>query len=214
MCIRDRAQAAFPAPEDGAVQPRKARRFRANMLQQPLAQPTSRPLVSVALLLASVQEKMLPWLPIAAAISLVQCCRSLHGGGLFIAGRLADGRRRVEDSVEYTLFNPVIGAGLAQAGVSRSTILRTLACAIDLLEKCPPVFVDESMLPLAFPYEHQVRRNRQEGGRRLEVASALGGRNAKVVRVSLGPGAMGRTRSCRWSGMSFAASGAMFAAGD
>ena len=28
-------------------------------------------------------------------------------------------------------------------------MLRTLACAIDLLEKCPPVFVDAIMLPLA-----------------------------------------------------------------
>ena len=28
-------------------------------------------------------------------------------------------------------------------------MLRTVACAWDLLEKCPPVFVDESLLPLA-----------------------------------------------------------------
>ena len=28
-------------------------------------------------------------------------------------------------------------------------MLRTVACARDLLEKCPPVFVDASMLPLA-----------------------------------------------------------------
>ena len=30
-----------------------------------------------------------------------------------------------------------------------STMLRTLACARDWLEQCPPVFVDERLLPLA-----------------------------------------------------------------
>ena len=135
------AQTAFPAPEDGAVQPLKARRWRAHTLLQPLA----RPLVSFALPLASVQENMLPWLPIASAISLVQCCRSLHGGGLFIAGRIADGCRRVDDSIAETLYL----AALVEAGFTRSTMLRTVACAIAWLEKCPPVFVDESMLPLA-----------------------------------------------------------------
>ena len=56
------AQAAFPAPEDSAVQPlKKARRWRAHtLLVQPLAQPTSRPLASFALPLAAVQGDMLP----------------------------------------------------------------------------------------------------------------------------------------------------------
>jgi hypothetical protein len=156
------AQAAFSTPEDGAVQPLKARRWRAHTLMQPLArrwrahtlmqplaQPTSRPLVSFALLLATVQENMLPWLSIASAISFVQCCRSLHGGGLCIAGRLADGCRRVADSVADTLFHPEQVAGLVEAGVSMSTMVRTFVCAKDWLKKCPPAFVDESMLSLA-----------------------------------------------------------------
>ena len=92
---------------------------------------------------------MLPWLPIAAAICLVQCCRSLHGGGLCIAGRVADGQRRVADSVADLFFHPERCVALLKAGVSRSTLLRAVACAWDWLEKCPPVFVDESLLPLA-----------------------------------------------------------------
>ena len=161
------AQAAFLAPEDGAAHPlMKARRWRANTLKQPLArptsrlwrthtllqplaQPTSRPFVSFAIPLASVQNNMLPWLPIAAAICLVQCCRSLHGGGLCIAGRVADGQRRVADSVADIFFHPERCVALLKAGVSRSTLLRAVACAWDWLEKCPPVFVDESLLPLA-----------------------------------------------------------------
>ena len=37
---------------------------------------------------------------------------------------------------------------LAEAGISRSTTLRIVASAWDWLEKCPPFFVDESLLPL------------------------------------------------------------------
>ena len=166
------AQAASFAPEDGAAHPpliKKARRWRANTMKQPLAQPTSRlwrahtllqplaqptsrPLVvSIALPLACcAQGDMLPWLPIVSAISLVQCCRSLHGDGLCIAGRIHDGRRHVADSVADTLFHPQQVAALKKkAGVSMSTMLRTLACATGWLEQCPPVFVDERLLPLA-----------------------------------------------------------------
>ena len=117
-------------------------RWRAHILLQP-------PGAKFVLSLACVQENMLPWVPIASAISLVQCCRPLHGCGLCIAGRLADGKRRVADSVADTLFHPEQVAALLEAGVSRSTMLQTVACARDWLQKCPPVFVDESMLPLA-----------------------------------------------------------------
>ena len=146
----EEAQAVFPpALEDSAVQPLKARRWRANILLQPLAQPTSRPFASFALPLASVQNDMLPLLPIASAIFLVQCCRSLHAGGLFIAGRLADGKKRVADSVADILFRGEPYVALLKAGVSSSTCLRTVACAWDWLEKCPSVFIDERLLPLA-----------------------------------------------------------------
>ena len=93
---------AFPEPEDNAVQPLKARRWRVGALRKPLAQPTSRPVASFALPLASVQENLLPWLPIASVICLVQCCRSLHGGGLCIALRIESGYRGVADSGKTT----------------------------------------------------------------------------------------------------------------
>ena len=129
---------------------RVARRWRAHTLLQPLAQPTtSRPLASFALPLAAVQGDMLPWLPIASAISLVRCCRSLHGGCVCIARLIADGFLRVVQSVEDTLFHPGQIAALVIAGISKSTMLRVVACARDWLDKCPPVFVDESLLPLA-----------------------------------------------------------------
>ena len=162
------AQAAFLAPEDGAAHPlMKARRWRANNLKQPLArpttsrlwrthtllqplaQPTSRPLVCIALPLVCAQGNMLPWLRVDSAISLVQCCRSLHGDGLCIAGRIHDGRRHIADSVADTLFHPEQVAALVEAGVSMRTMLRTVVCARGWLEQCPPVFVDESLLPLA-----------------------------------------------------------------
>ena len=162
------AQAAFLAPEDGAAHPlMKARRWRANTLKQPLAQPTSRfwrahallqplpqpttsrPLVCIALPLACAQGNMLPWLRVVSAISLDQCCRSLHGDGLCIAGRIHDGRRHIADSVADTLFHPEQVAALVEAGVSMRTMLRTVVCARGWLEQCPPVFVDERLLPLA-----------------------------------------------------------------
>ena len=46
-------------------------------------------------------------------------------------------------------FEGPVAKALVKAGVPRSTLLRTIACAWDWLEKCPPVFVDESLLPLA-----------------------------------------------------------------
>ena len=59
------AQAASPAPEDGAVQPLRARRWRAHILLQPLAQqPTSRPLASFALPLAAAQGICCPGFPL------------------------------------------------------------------------------------------------------------------------------------------------------
>ena len=147
------AQPASPAPEESAVQPAKARRWRAHLLLlQPLAQPTPRPLVSFAFPLASVHGDMLPWLPIASAISLVQCCRSLHGGGLCFADRLVDAFRRASGSVAAIparLLHPGQNLALVKAGVTRSTILRTVACAWDWLEKCHPALLDESLLPLA-----------------------------------------------------------------
>ena len=170
------AQAAFPpALEDSAVQPRKARRWRAHILLQPLAQPTSRPFASFALPLASVQNDMLPLLPMASALFLVQCCRSLHAGGLFIAGRLADGKKRVADSVADILFRPEQYVALLKAGVSSSTCLRTVACAWDWLEKCPSVFIDERLLPLALlrlgiKYEG---RNSDQVGAALKLLGSL-----------------------------------------
>ena len=92
---------------------------------------------------------MLPWLRVDSAISLVQCCRSLHGDGLCIAGRIHDGRRHVADSVADTLFHPEQVAALVEAGVSMRTMLRTVVCARGWLEQCPHVFVDERLLPLA-----------------------------------------------------------------
>ena len=139
---------AFPEPEDNAVQPLKARRWKVDALQ-PLAQPTLRPVASFALPLASVQENLLLWLPIASAIPLVQCCRSLHGGGLCIALRIEGGYRGVADSVANIAFHPKRYVALVGAGLSKSTILRAVACAWDWLEKCPRVFLDESLLPLA-----------------------------------------------------------------
>ena len=169
--VPSEAQAAFPAPEDSAVQPRrKARRWRCDVLQ-PLAQ--SRPFVSVASL-------WLSWLPIASAICLVQCCSSLHGGGLCIAGRLADGKRRVADSVACMLsFEGPVAKALVKAGVPRSTLLRTVACAWDWLEKCPPVFVDESLLPLALlrlGFKFEIADDRAWAA--LELLVPLGGKPA------------------------------------
>ena len=144
------AQAAFPAPDDRAVQPLKARRWRADTLLQPLAQPPSRPFVSFALPIASVQTNMLPWLPIVSAVCLTQCCRSLHwGGGRYIAERLVDSRWHVEDLVSDIAFHPQHYVALEKMGITKSTILRMVACALDWLEECPRVFFEESLLPLA-----------------------------------------------------------------
>ena len=133
-----------PAPRDSAVQPLKARRWRRCSLLQPLALASLRPFVEAL----PAWRRTLPWLPIASAIFLFQCCRSLRVGALCIAGRIDDGKRlRVADSVACILS--LQSKALVQAGVSRSTLLRTVACAWDWLEKCPPVFVDRSLLSLA-----------------------------------------------------------------
>ena len=143
------AQAASPAPDDRAVQPLKALRWRADTLLLPLAQPPSRPFVSFAFPIASVQTNMLPWLPIVSAVCLTQCCRSLHWGGRYIAERLGDSHWHVEYTVADIVFHPDTYVALDKAGVTKSTILRTVACAMDWLKKCPRVFLDERLLPLA-----------------------------------------------------------------
>jgi hypothetical protein len=144
--------AAFPALGDSAVQPlKKARRWRTNTLLQPLAQlTTSRHGFTTffASTSTSIENHFLSWLPIASAICFVQCDRSLHGGGIPIAGRLDDGQQRVADSVSDIMFHPRQYIPLMKLGVSGSTLLRTVARAWEWLQQCPPVFVDESLLPL------------------------------------------------------------------
>ena len=126
------AQAPSPAPEQGVVLPLNHRRWRAHtLLPQPLAQPTWRPLVSFEFPLARVEGDMLPWLPIASAISLVQCCRSLRGGGLCLPGLISDGCVRAADSVADAMFHPARVAALDKLGFKRSTMMRTVACAWD-----------------------------------------------------------------------------------
>ena len=133
------------------MQPLKARRWRAHTLLQPLAQlTTSRHGFTTffASTSTSIEDHFLSWLPIASAICFVQCDRSLHGGGIPIAGRLDDGQQRVADSVSDMMFHPRQSNPLMKLGISGSTLLRTVARAWEWLQQCPPVFVDESLLPL------------------------------------------------------------------
>ena len=126
-----------------------------NILAPPRTPPMccktqSPPAPSFGFVLASFQDTFLPWHSIGAAISLCQCCRALHGHGLFLAGWMSERKRRIADSVAAMLsFEAPAAAALLRSGVSRSTLLRTIARAWDWLEKCPRVLADEGSMTLA-----------------------------------------------------------------
>ena len=135
------AQAASPAaaPEDSAVQPlKRPRRWKANTLMQPS------PLQPLPL------EPLARFLPIGSAAALTQSCRSLYDDGHYIAQRFATSYGRVVTSIGDHVPRPGQVTALEKAGVSRSTMLRAVAWATDLLDKCPGAFICEcSLLPLA-----------------------------------------------------------------
>ena len=99
--------------------------------------------------LAMAMQELIRWAHIAAAISLSQCCRAYHGNGLFMANRRVEMKRNIADSVAVQLSPEApAAAALLKAGVSRSTLLRTVACAWDWLEKCNP-WRDENLMIVA-----------------------------------------------------------------
>ena len=119
---------------------------------QPLAQtkgsvrlkkktPAKHKIVSV---MSWVLHELLCWCSISAAKSLCQCCRGLHAGGLFLAIRKLHSKRNVAESMESLLFSKAIA--MRQRGISRSQVLRMLACGWDLLEKCAAVWSDEHLM--------------------------------------------------------------------
>ena len=89
--------------------------------------------------LAMAMPELIRWPHIVAAISLSQCCRAYHCNGLYMANRRAEMKLNIADSVAVQLSPEALAvAALLKAGVSRSTLLRTVACALDLVEKCTP----------------------------------------------------------------------------
>ena len=145
------AQAAPPAaaPEGSAVQPlKKAKRWKANSLVQPLAQPTTSVPFPKACIVGTFY--MLLCLPIGSAAALTQSCRSLYGDGRYIPQRFAASYHRVATLIADHLPRPGQVTALEKAGVPRGTLFRAVAWAMDLLDKCPAAFIcDCSLLPLA-----------------------------------------------------------------
>jgi len=111
--------------------------------------PASATTVSIV---ASVLPELLSWSCIVEATSVTRCCRAFHAGGLFTATRLVERRRIIADSVasQLSLHTPQAIA-LQKAGVSRSTLLRTLACAWDWLDRISDASLgsDEHLTSLA-----------------------------------------------------------------
>jgi hypothetical protein len=105
-----------------------------------------------ASIMASVLPEVLRWLPLAVCCSVAQCCRPFCAGGLFMETRLVELRRNVADSVASLLSLQAPRAVVLQKeGVTKSMLLRTLACAWDLLEKISNWHFDcdEQMMSLA-----------------------------------------------------------------
>ena len=65
------------------------------------------------------------------------CCRAFHGCGFFMTCRRVEIKRTIADSVAFQLSPEApAAAALLNAGATRSTLLRTVACACNWLEKC------------------------------------------------------------------------------
>ena len=126
-----------------AVQPRYRRIFTKTRVK-----PT------IAFAIASVAQELLMCSQIGAARSLVQCSRALYRSGLFIGSRVKACRQNIADSVARVIFwileGPTAAAMFSTTSVSKGTILRTQACAMDLLDKfaCVSRF-DEHLMALA-----------------------------------------------------------------
>jgi hypothetical protein len=103
--------------------------------------------------MASVAQELLMCSQIRAARSLVQCSRALYRSGLFIGSRVKACRQNIADSVARVIQRILEGptaAAMFSTRVSKGTILRTLACAMDLLDKSDCVSrVDEHLTALA-----------------------------------------------------------------
>ena len=97
--------------------------------------------------IAVVVPALLQWSDIGTALSLTLCCRGFHARGSPMACRFAASRRNIADSVASLIgFETQTAAALLKAGVSKSTILRTIACAWDWLEKWRHPFPDNERL--------------------------------------------------------------------
>ena len=67
-----------------------------------------------------------------------------------MASRLAERKRNIADSVASMLtFEAPLATALLRVGVSKSMLLRVLACAWDCQEKCAHHVADEDILSLA-----------------------------------------------------------------
>ena len=94
-----------------------------------------------------ILREVVHWLPLTTARSICRCCRDFHGGGLIMASRVATDKRAVAMSMESLVFSKA--SVLMTAGLPRGQLLRVLACAWELLEKCLTLLLDASAcLPL------------------------------------------------------------------
>ena len=132
VSVRDDLGLDVPAP---AARPRITRKAAAA------------PPPAIASIMAWVLPELLLWSHIGAASSGCQCCSAFQACGLFMEIRIVASRRNIAYSVASLLTREA--PALLQSGVSRSTLLRTVACAWDNLDKCARVRDGEHVMSLA-----------------------------------------------------------------
>ena len=94
---------------------------------------------AIASIMAAVLPELLRWSLVPAARRLCLCCRDFHASGLFMTSRFADychSKRNIADSVASMLSFEAPFAAVLRPGITKSTLLRMLACAWECLEVC------------------------------------------------------------------------------
>ena len=133
--------------------------------------------------LGDAMLELIRWPHIAAASSLSMCCRAFHGHGFFMACRRYALPRfsYIADSVAFQLSpEEPVAAALLNAGATKSTLLRTVACALNWLEKCS-LWRDANLMIVAllrFSINFEVNAEHQQYGLELigletEAVSAI-----------------------------------------
>ena len=107
-----------PAPASGGLAVRMSRKT-----------PPARRLSRNTPIMFWVLPELLASAHIGTSRSVCQCCRAFHSRGLFMAGRMAQARRNLEDLVEpFLSLKAPVAAAVLRAGLQKQVAARACFC--------------------------------------------------------------------------------------